>query len=464
MILDPEFHQSIWKPWQSPVADAAATAEPAMPPRPRRALVRALVVVAAIGVTMALVLAAVIPRLLDSRGWQEESYVKHMPTQPQIAWTSEGAQPCGETQNGDHAILKDARRVWSLDLNNGHTRWSVDISGPGRLTCLPAADLVAVTILSTEDRQVLHTTLLRASSGEEVADLPGDSTTQVIPMGADIGLVDSNNQLRMVHPEDLDAPLWTRQLLGPPGQLEPIIVEQVDDDVLQLVYWAQTDTSEHVTLLTLNDGEPPAWASAPPNQVVYHRRSADVITRTDYSTGGPTGPDVSILDLQGQQMWNLGEDKLTIAGSRFFRSSRVTSGPDSGWSYSHLREVDRRTGSPINDDTYEGQFDYVHSTNPDRLQVMLAETLRILDEHLQEVSTLSVENVRLVHDGRKFLYVESTEYEYGEDQKVRLSALDPDRGRVVWTFDLEAGASLGQLGQHLVIVDADGSFHGLKSR
>lgn len=195
LILDPELHQSVWKPWQD---DRGGSSPYARHTKGKRA--RTTVIVVAIGMALVLVAAVVVPRLLHTPTWRSQPLVVDMPTRPGIDWSSASGQPCLNPPDEDQAILTDSRRVWSLDLNNGQTIWSLDLDGDGRITCLPRADLVAVTMIDAEDETILGTKLLSASSGAEVAELPGGSITHVIPLGSDIGLVDDTNMLRAVHP------------------------------------------------------------------------------------------------------------------------------------------------------------------------------------------------------------------------------------------------------------------------
>jgi len=150
IILDPELHQSVWKPWQqepggSPQDDGGD--ESSTVGHMQGEGVRTTFIVGALGFALALVVAVVVRVPLDTPTWWSQPLVMDMPTKPDFAWTSEGGRPCPNPPNEDQAVLTDTRRVWSLDLNSGQTRWSVDLEGRGRITCLPGVDLVAVTMI-----------------------------------------------------------------------------------------------------------------------------------------------------------------------------------------------------------------------------------------------------------------------------------------------------------------------------
>ena len=127
VVLDPGFHQSVWKPWQDSTEQSPA--QPSGPGaavgpvrrRPRR-LVLGLVVV----VTLGLVAALLIPRFLSPETWRGDYLVADISGTPRIAWTADGGQRCHVASDENHAIFSDATSVWSLDLRDGSTRWKVD--------------------------------------------------------------------------------------------------------------------------------------------------------------------------------------------------------------------------------------------------------------------------------------------------------------------------------------------------
>ncbi len=453
LILDPELHQSVWKPWQDERGSSSLTARHTKGKRARTAII-----VGALGMVLVLVAAVVVPGLLHTTTWRAQPLVVDMPTTPEIAWSSPLGQPCVNSPDEDQAILTDTRRVWSLDLNNGQTLWSVDLNGHGRITCLPGAELVAVTMLDDGDETILGTKLLSASSGAEVAQLPGSSTTHVIPLGSDIGLVDDTNMLRAVHPGELDSPLWSRQLQGPPGELELIVVEGIDDEVVQVVYYADSGLDEPDEFFTLivrmADGTSPPWAQGASTGSTDYQRLGDLITHSGDESAG-------VFDLQGQQLWDLGDDLLGVAGSSLYVSWPSSSDPNTG--YTNLHKVAPRTGTKIGGDAFQGWFERTVAVK-DNIAVVRGGTLLILDEHLQEQPTISIEGFLSMYEGHKWVYTESSDPGRNGEPGSLLSALDPDDARVPWTLRLDPGQHLGQLGRHLIVVDEDGTLHGLTGR
>ena len=90
-------------------------------------------------------------------------------------------------------------------------------------------------------------------------------------------------------------------------------------------------------------------------------------------------------------------------------------------------------------------------------------TLQISDKSVQEQPTIAVESFSIVHEGRDLVYVVSQPDSVG----ARLSAIDPDRGRVAWTLDLENDGFIYRLGSRLVVVESPEDtemIHGLSSQ
>lgn len=457
MVLDPEFHQSVWKPWEDHVGhnvddNEAAGSGASSRTGLRLSMIIAAAVVVAVGLAAALV---VLPRSLPPTH-RFQTLVNDIATQPQTAWSSEGGEPCFDPPNQDEAILSDDSRVWSLDLETGKTLWSVDLGTVGRVTCLPGADRVAVALTDPDDTSIPTTVLLDASTGTEVAEFSADSVRQVLPLGPFIGLLDPTNTLRAVDPRAVETTLWSRQLQVPPGDTGEMFVLDLDDGIVQLIHYGNSGSegssqgfSHH---LRTADGNSPAWSSDSSSGDTFSTRLGDVIAQSTFAAGD----SISVLDLQGRELWSVESDLLWVAGSRFYVST--PSGDDIATGYTNLHEVDPRTGIPVNDDVYEGWFDNTVAARG-HIAVMRGGSLHILDEHLQEQPSASIEDFRNIFEGRKWVYVE-TDPGRTSDARIRLSAVDPGGG-VLWSFDLEKGQSVGQLGRHLVLVDEDGTFHGL---
>lgn len=461
VVLDPEFHQSVWRPWEDPSPPANGDDDETGSDRSTgTGLRRGALIGAASLLAFGLIVALVVPRMEHPQTYWFQTLVQDIRTQPGIAWSSEAGEPCLDPPNQDEAILTDdSSRVWSLDLETGTTIWSVEPGDFERVTCLPGAGLVAVAVTDPDDNSILTTLLLDAATGAEVANLPGDSTRRVLPLGSRVGLLDATNMLRAVDPAELDTPLWSRQLQVPPGDLEDIFTLDVDDSVVQLIYFVNSNSEGSSTnftrLLTTADGTSPAWA---PDSSSVHASSArfgDVIAQYVFSDGIPS---VSLLDLEGGELWALGGDQLGMAGSRFYVST--PSSNDSATGFTDLREVDPRTGESIGSDSYQGWFDYTIAAR-DHIAVLRGQTLHILDDHLQEQPDIAVADFSGIYEGRDFVYVESTPDRFGT-QGSRLTAINTGTARVLWTLDLEKGQRVAQMGRHLLVVDEDGTIHGLE--
>lgn len=455
LILDPELHQSVWKPWQDPAEpslidgdDGSSTTR-----RMKRRGARTAIIVGALGIAVTLVAALVVPRLAPPPVWWSKPLVTDMPTKPEVVWSSAGGTSCPNSPDEDQAILTDTTRVWSIDLTDGTTRWSVELFGYWRITCLPGAGLVAVTKIDSENGSILNTMLLDAASGAAFADLPGGSTKQVIPMGPDIGLLDGTALLRVVDPGNLDETLWSRQLELPTGEVEPIIAEDIDDATMLL----SSGWGGFALPLTKADGSSPRWSPGASKNYSDYRRVGDVIVR--YSA---LGDGETVLDLVGRELWRSEAERVGVAGARLYVSTNGGSG------YTNLREVEPRTGTTVNDDVYKGWFDFTTAVKG-RIAVVGGRdisvtshqnTLSIPDEHLQEQPTISVEDLVSVYEGQKWVYAESSP---GQEAVTQLTAIDTEEVRVLWTLDLDQGQSIDQIGRHLVVVDGDGTLHGLAS-
>lgn len=338
------------------------------------------------------------------------------------------------------------------------------MDGFDNVTCLPEADMVAVTRTGADGgATVVGTTLLSASSGTEVGHLPADSVTAVVPLGPNIGLVDATNMLTAFSPADLDLPLWSRQLQGEPGRFYLTLGRHVDDDIIQIVYPSDSAPEGNPRFFRLTvataDGTSPPWASGPAVGLTHYQRFGDVIIQKQYNHQDDVSA-FNVVDLEGRELWDPGADQLGSAGSSLYRAWPSSSDPLTG--YTNLHRVDPSSGASINKHSYQGWFDYT-VTAKDNIAVLRGGTLYILDKRLQERPEMTVEGFHTIHEGNKWVYTWSARRQNGESRGL-LSAIDTDGERVVWTMDLDHGQYVGQLSRHLVVVDDDDeTIHGLKS-
>lgn len=377
-----------------------------------------------------------------------------MGTRPEIAWSVDGGETCIHQLDDDHAVMSTPQRVWSLDLRTGRTKWSVDLSGDTEtVNCLPGAHLVAVTEVDRFEETVIRITLLDGTTGRRVAAFPGASAVQVIPLGTAIGLVDRSNMMRVVAPGRLDEPLWEQRLPGTEGTLGPIHVQPLDATTVQL--WYPMGDDVFMPVLSLADGQPPAWIQASPTKEQHYQRVADVVLSRQTHRGGMT---VAVLDLQGRELWNFADAEPGISGSRLYSWSTADSGAQ------EIRELSPRTGERLTDQTYAGSFDYAFAAPQGRVGVVQAGSVMVLDDHLQQQGEFIDVDYGETYEGLKFLYTGGNMYQDNNSRRTRLTAIDPSTSRIKWDFPLEAGQHVQRLGQHLVVVDNGGrTIHGLES-
>ncbi|RMB60016.1 hypothetical protein [Tessaracoccus antarcticus] len=474
MILDPEFHQSVWNPWEAPAGvvgshadEGTANGATAVTPRVllgARRVPGVAIVAVAVGIVVAIALAPLIPGLRHSPGWPPSLIVEDLTSTPEIAWRAEGGQRCDAPLDEDHAVMTAHQRVWSLDLRDGRTRWSVDVpSGDVRVTCLAGADMVAVSIVDRPDGTVKSIVLLDGSTGRRVTDVPGEDTAQVIPLGRNIGLVDTSNMLRAVRPGRLADPLWSLRLPGAGDHLSDIHVEPVDRDTVQLWYSSETSTGESgesfQPILSLKDGSAPAWSRNALTDIQFYERLSDVVL---WHQDMEWGSHVSVLDLEGRELWSLENLTPTISGSRLYVT--YPGSRDSEPGVHELREVDPRTGEPVNDDVFVGLFDYASAAPRGSIAVSLLGSLTILDENLRPQDTLQDVDYGGTYSGKDFLYTGGNMQQDSNARRTRLTAIDPVGSRIVWDFYIEPGQRIAQLGRHLVVLDDGGrTVQGLRS-
>ena len=469
VVLDPDFHESVWTPWERseagaspgpaaetfdvtghPVAAASADA-PLEFPGPRGRVSRVGMVSAVAG-ALVLVAALTIPQLHTPTG-PSSPLVADMMTQPEIAWSVDAGESCSAELDEDHAIMSTTRRVWSLDLRTGRTEWSVDLPGDTEtVNCLPGADLVAVTDIDRFEDSVTHISLLDGSTGAKVSELPGESTVQVIPLGPNIGLIDGSNMLRAVTPGELDEPLWSIRLPGTGDDLGEVTVTHVDDTTVQL--WYSLGQEALTPLLSLVDGQAPPWTQMSLTHEQYYERLGDVVL---WHRGLRQASAFAVLDLDGRELWSREDEEPVISGSRLYTVSVSESG------LQELREVDPGTGAPVDDDAYTGYFDYAFPAPRGGVAVFNNGSLMILDDHLQVQGTPLTVDHGETHVGQKLLYTGGHMYQDDNTRRTRLTAIDPSGSRPLWDFFLEPGQHVKQLGRHLVVLDNGGrTIHGLR--
>ncbi|RMB60014.1 outer membrane protein assembly factor BamB family protein [Tessaracoccus antarcticus] len=382
-------------------------------------------------------------------------------TAPEIAWAADGGHECQYSSSEDHAILSEVGRVWSLDLQTGDTLWDVDLPGHWGVTCLPGAHLVAaLEYVDKDPGPVLRATFFDAATGAQRAELSDTTLRHVVPIGAMIGLVDDDNVLTAVEPDDLATPIWSRQLPGSPAEADTLSVRQIDDATLQIHY----STGDGYPLLytsffSMADGRTPSWVRGTATDLHFYTRVGDVVVwdRHDEEEG------TTVLDLRGRELWKTEVGSLTPLGAHLYRWAPPTSSPDSG--VQELREVDPRTGSPLTTDVFESPPGWVYPLPQGNLGVLHHQTLTFLDRHLHEVGTMPADPYAVTLHGTESLYIGENMYESGDrEDEPRIVAIDPSDARTVWTLELNPGQELHRMGRHLIVRDGDATLHGLMDR
>ncbi len=391
--------------------------------------------------------------------WRLVPLVEDLPSEPQIAWSVDAGEPCAVGMGNDHAVMYTPKRVWSLDLRNGRTRWSVDLPGDSEtVNCLPGANMVAVSDVDRFENTVVRISLLDGSTGRKVDELPGESTAHVIPLGSTIGLIDKSNMLRAVKPGKLGDPLWSQRLPGGAEELSEVHVQQLDDTTVQL--WYSTDGDEwFMPVLSLKDGQAPPWSKGAWTDAQFYHLLADVaiVYRMD------EGLSVSVLDLEGRELWSADTADLVVSGSRLYATSASSTGSDS--MDQGLREVDPRSGKPLNENVFTGTFHYAVAAPQDRVAVFNSDSMMILDKDLQSQDAVPYIDNPTTYMGQKFFYTGGDMHQDSSNSRAQLMAIDPVGSRVIWEFALEPLQHISQLGRHLVVVDDHGrTIHGLRSR
>ncbi len=464
LILDPELHQSVWKPWEGPGVDSAAGREedtPAAGPPAATSLRltrrKRVVWMMAGALAVVLIVALLIPSITRQPFAVAQPLVMSLPTQPTMSWTAEGGNQCARSFSEDHMIMSDDHRVWSLDLRSGETKWSV--SFPMRIrssVCLPGAKLVSVTEASAWGK-AFDITLLDATSGKTVTVLPSTSTVQVIPLGNGIGLVNPQNALSMVERGRLNSPLWTHELSWPTVGASPIHVQPLDDTTVSLIWNFQSSAYHDPIVLSLDDGEVPGWVDEQGFPSTWYVPLGPVIVRFDT---GMSSESVKALDRDGRELWSKDSSVPIIIGSHLYLGQRTSRG-----TLLDLKEVNPETGSPVDDLVFTGDFNHALGTPDDRVVIQDSEALILLDEHLKPAETFPSEDFRFWFQGEEQMFLGVGNDVTVLDEKLRVSAISRDDSSVLWTLDLQDGQSVEQMGKYLIVTDRDNNtIHGLRSR
>ncbi len=475
-ILDPDFHQSVWKPWNAlqpavenddeHVGDADATPgwnSPRMSHRRRRSGWTAV----AAGVVV-LTVALALPLLAGQAFDATAPLVVNMPELPSLSWSSKGGEPCAESFTEDHMILSDThtQHVWSLDLRSGQETWSVSPSVPFKsVVCLSGANAVAVTD-NVPVGEVYTTTVFDGSTGKTLAVLPSSTTVQVLPLGRHVGLMSPDNTLSMVTRHKMDNAVWTHEFSSVPSP-STIFSKPVDDSTVQLIRWgtggADSEANFATTVLSLRDGISPAWFMDPGAAQSSYTMVDDVVIWVDWRSL----LHATALDASGRELWTRGSANPDdgefqyplVSGDHLY--FQIMNDRDESV---RLLEVDPLTGVPVNDNAYEGEAHSVWPTTGDYLAVSGPENVTFLDEELQPLATVDGGEVTLLSEGtdQLFLGIDVDSREMTEE--IRVKALSPQDFTVLWTLNLEPRQYIQKMGRHLIVRDRlKNTLHGLSS-
>ncbi len=416
-------------------------------------LVGAVVIVSLIAVML-------LPSLVSrSSPIAESPLVVDLPTLPTLSWSAEEGQRCGADMDEDHMIMFQTYRVWSLNLRTGRTAWSAMLPTLiSDVTCLPGANLIAVTENAATDA-AFGITLLDGTTGETVDVLPSTATTQVIPLGKNVGLVGPDNVLTMVTRAHLDSPKWTHALPGRAGAGDWIYTYPLSDDTVQFfVDDADAEFGYKTTVLSVHDGNTPAWFTPSDNPNSSYLFHDDIILWVGVTEDLQ---QVTAMNRRGKELWTRSDLAYpSVGGDRLFLSMRSeTEGS------SRVFEADARTGKPVNGNAYEGDFYSVEQTRVGGVVAREMNAITFLDDELQPQKRIDGGGeINFVLDGTNqvFLCVD-TDPSVTTD-RMRISAISPDDHSVLWTLDLEENQSVDQVGKYLIVTDhSTGTIHGLWS-
>lgn len=458
IILDPDFHQSVWKPWRSSSDDAQESGkESGTTGTPHSTRQRPLRWLLAAGV-VALIMVVVLPALMSrSSVAAPQPLIEDMPSLPTLSWKADGGQQCQESIDAHHLIMYNTHRVWSLDLRTGRPTWSVMLpTAVDDITCLPGANLIAVTESAPSD-VAFAITLLDGTTGETMDVLSSTATMQVIALGPNIGLLGPDNVLTMVKKDHLDSPRWTRGLPRLVGGRQQVYALPISDDIVQLFYEdAHTDSGYDTTVVSVHDGSLPAWFTTPSAEFSSWEWIDGVVIRRD------TGDDpytVTAMDHAGNALWTSANTFPSTHDDRLLLSV-----VDENEGLSRVFEVDPHTGSPMNDDVYEGKFYVVQQTRDGSVAAMGVDDVTFLDEHLQPRATIAADQFRFLLEGTQQLFLGGVTDTTDLGEKWRVTAVSQADFSVVWTLDLEENQYVAQMGEHLIVTDhGANTVHGLWS-
>ncbi len=458
IILDPEFHQSVWKPWQSSMERPQGSGEGSGTTGTSHSGRQRPMHWVLAGVAVALIMVVVLPALMSrSSVAAPQPLIQDMPTRPTMSWKADGGQQCQESIDAHHLIMYDTHRVWSLDLRTGRPTWSVMLpTAIDDITCLPGANLIAVSENAPSD-VAFAITLLDGATGETVDVLPSTATMQVIPLGTNIGLLGPDNVLTMVTKDQLDSPRWTRELPGLAVGRDPVYAHPISDGIVQLFYdGADTESEYDTTVVSVQDGSLPAWSTTSSGEFSSWEFIDDVVVRLDVDDDPYT---TTAVDQAGNELWT---SDYTYPSTHDDRLLLSVLDEDEG--SSRMFEVDTHTGLPMNDDVYEGELHVVQQTRDGSIVALGVDDVIFLDEHLKPRATIDAEQFRFLLEGTQQLFLGDVTDTTDLGQKWRVTAISPADFSVVWTLDLEENQDIAQMGEHLIVTDhGANTVHGLWS-
>lgn len=470
-ILDPAFHQSVWKPWaQREVPESVVDDEgnqdtgeshAVSTPGRRRVVGWASLVAGTVVLAVAIVGNLTTPRPYDAT----PPLVNNMASAPTVAWTAEGSEACPGGFTKDHMILTDSSRVFSVDLRTGEEAWSVTPTPPiADVVCLPGANVVAMK----DDPSQLgppDSTLLEGTNGQVLAVLPSTTAMQVMPLGRNIGVMSPEGILSMVTREEPLVAVWSHTF---PKVAQPstLYTTPIDEDTVQFVRWStggrDSEANFATSVLSLGDGSVPEWFTDPGAAQSRYSIIDDVVVSMDWRSR----PVSVALDAEGNQVWSRGgvatiddggfEYPTVSDGRLFFNAASIAN------ETSRVFEVDADTGIEVVDLTHSGEFDSVLAIPGGGIAAVSSRGTTLLDEHLQPRTLIDGDQVSVIGASREQLFFLTVLDASISAETMRLTAISRDDYSIVWTLDLQRNQYVQQMGRHLVVVDRDrGTLSGL---
>lgn len=186
----------------------------------------------------------------------------------------------------------------------------------------------------------------------------------------------------------------------------------------------------------------PAWAPESEAEKHCYGRVEDVVLCLDE---GGSHDVTTAVDLQGRELWTRDRSHPVVLGPRLLLATDPDGTQDYG--FSELREVDPRTGSPVNEAVYEDDFESVMEIPIGGVAILNHDMVTILDNNLEPLQRIPHDDLRFYSQGQELLYISVNTVLEGKAKKPRLSAIDPSDSSVVWTLDLDWGQQVMQLGQ-----------------